>query len=150
MQRLGGGIALLWSPGRARGNNVAPSSLLLSWFSRGSCLLLQAPSVHHLFQAAVPTAQYLFHFPGWVCPADFSQGLFECRDVESLTQLCCVSTTCSSNKWQSIPWSYLGNSWGRGDCCALTIKVHISTISILNRTSPDLSCVFCSPQSSKF
>lgn len=54
MQKLRDGIALLWSPGRAGGNNVAPSSLLLSWFSRGSCLLLSALPVHHFLQAAVP------------------------------------------------------------------------------------------------
>lgn len=56
MQRLGDGIVLLRSLGRAEGNNAAPSSLVLSWFYRGGCLLLQAPPVRHLFQFAVPTA----------------------------------------------------------------------------------------------
>lgn len=98
MQRLGDGIALLWSPGRTGGNNVAPSSLLLSCFYRGNCLLLYAPPVHHFFQAAVPPIYYFSHFPGWVCPADFAQGLFECGDTESLTQSCRGTTACS-NKW---------------------------------------------------
>lgn len=37
MQRLGDGIVFLRSLGRAEGNNVAPLSLLLSWFYRGDC-----------------------------------------------------------------------------------------------------------------
>lgn len=104
MQRLGDGIALLWSPGRAGGNNVAPSSLLLSWFYRGNCLLLQAPPVHHFFQAAVPTTQSFLHFPGWVCPADFPQGLSECRDRESLTQLHCVTPVYNDSWSPGVTW----------------------------------------------